>query len=153
MGRYTRALRFAICMGVAAASGTGPAAAASIFELNFWVGCPRYDAVVPLCEKPWALKKISSQFATKEGRFWESDLKIVGFDRIREVSFRPWAPNTIPRRFCSATALVSDGKPRTIHYSIGENTGMIGGSRGVEWCVVGLDRNWAYHPSCKMALP
>jgi hypothetical protein len=24
---------------------------------------------------------------------------------------------------------------------------------GVEWCVVGLDRNWAYNPACKMARP
>jgi len=24
---------------------------------------------------------------------------------------------------------------------------------GVEWCVVGLDRNWAYNPTCKMAQP
>ena len=24
---------------------------------------------------------------------------------------------------------------------------------GVEWCVVGLDRNWAYNPACKMAQP
>ena len=30
---------------------------------------------------------------------------------------------------------------------------MIGSSWGVEWCVVGLDRNWAYNPACKMARP
>jgi len=33
------------------------------------------------------------------------------------------------------------------------DTGMIGASWGVEWCVVGLDRNWAYNPRCKMARP
>jgi hypothetical protein len=30
---------------------------------------------------------------------------------------------------------------------------MIGASWGVEWCVVGLDRNWAYNPACRMARP
>jgi hypothetical protein len=30
---------------------------------------------------------------------------------------------------------------------------MIGATWGVEWCVAGLDRNWAYHPACKMAQP
>ena len=30
---------------------------------------------------------------------------------------------------------------------------MIGMFWGVEWCVVGLDRNWAYNPACKMAKP
>ena len=29
----------------------------------------------------------------------------------------------------------------------------IGATFGVEWCVVGLDRNWAYNPFCKMAQP
>ena len=50
--------------------------------------------------------------------------------RIRETAFRPWAPNTIPRRFCSALALVSDGLKHPIHYSIGETTGMIGADLG-----------------------
>jgi hypothetical protein len=30
---------------------------------------------------------------------------------------------------------------------------VLGAGQGVEWCVVGLDRNWAYNPKCKMALP
>ena len=50
-------------------------------------------------------------------------------------------------------ALVSDGLKHPVHYSIGEDTGIIDATRGVEWCVVGLDRNWAYAPACKMALP
>ena len=29
----------------------------------------------------------------------------------------------------------------------------IGASYGVEWCVVGLDRNWAYNPRCRWARP
>ena len=153
MGGLTRGLGLAFATALVAAAGSGPASAANVFELNFWLSGPRYDAVVPLCDTPWALGKIQSRFATKEGRFWDSDLKILGFDRVREVAFRPWAADTIPRRFCSATALVSDGKPRTIHYSISEDTGVIGGTWGVEWCVVGLDRNWAYNPACKMAQP
>ena len=31
--------------------------------------------------------------------------------------------------------------------------GMIGATWGVEWCVVGLDRNWAWNPACKAAKP
>ena len=78
-----------------------------------------------LCDDaaPILLSKIQFRFAQKEGRFWKSDLKILGFDRIREISFRPWAagaPDAIPRRYCTGTALVSDGKPRTIHYSISD---------------------------------
>jgi len=127
------------------------AQAANIFELNFWLSGPRYEAVVPVCEG--GLEQIQAHFSEKESQFWHSDLRIVGFENVREIAFRPWAEGTIPRRFCSATALVSDGVRRHVNYSIGEDTGFVGVSAGVEWCVVGLDRNWAYNPACKMARP
>ncbi|MGH6783652.1 MAG: hypothetical protein ACREBP_03415 [Sphingomicrobium sp.] len=129
------------------------AQAASIFEKNFWLSGPRYDGVLPACDEPWALSTIASRFARKEGRFWNSNLQIVHFERIRQTAYRPWANDTIPRRFCSAVALVSDGLRHPVHYWIGEDTGMAGQTYGVEWCVVGLDRNWAYNPACKMAQP
>lgn len=129
------------------------AQAANLFELNFWLSGPRYEAVVPLCEASGALGNIRADFSEKEGYFWHSELQIIGFEKIREIAFRPWAEGTIPRRFCSATALVSDGVKRQVNYSIGEDTGFVGGGPGVEWCVVGLDRNWAYNPRCRMARP
>ena len=92
-------------------------------------------------------------FATKEGRFWNSDLQITDFDRIREVAYRPWADGTIPRRFCSGRALISDGQWRTVRYSIVEDGGMIGANWGVQWCVVGVDRNWAYNPGLRRGWP
>ena len=127
--------------------------AANWLEKNFWLSGPRYDAKVPLCEEAWPLEAIQGRFAQRERRFWESRLEIVGFEKVREVAFRPWVADAIPRRFCSAVAVVSDGVKRPIYYSIGEDTGMIGAFWGVEWCVVGLDRNWAYNPSCRMAQP
>ena len=38
-------------------------------------------------------------------------------------------------------------------YDIGEDLGMIGWGYGVEWCVVGLDRNHAYEPACGALRP
>jgi hypothetical protein len=137
----------------ATALGIEPVAAANPLELNFYMSGPRYDGVLPPCDHPAALNQISFRFHQKEDRFWNSDLLIVGFEKVRETAFRPWAPHTIPRRFCSALALVTDGLKHPVHYSIGENTGMIGESWGVEWCVEGLDRNWAYNPNCNMARP
>jgi hypothetical protein len=132
-----------------------PASAASIFELNFGLFGPRYDALVPTCDDRGVLIQIHSKFTHKEAEFWASNLEIVTIDRIREVAFRPWdgAPQAIPRRFCNGIALTSDGARHAIHYSILENTGWLGMGWGVEWCVVGLDRNWAYNPSCRMARP
>lgn len=152
----TRNLRAVACAGSAVCvlgATAAPAAAASWLEKNFYLSGPRYDAVLPACNAASALSKIVGRFAVKESRFWNSSLTIQDVNAIREVSFRPWMEGTVPRRFCTGKVLVSDGRWRTMHYSIIEDGGMIGASWGVEWCVVGLDRNWAYNPSCKMALP
>jgi len=127
--------------------------AASWLEMNFYLSGPRYEAVLPPCDAPGALGKIQARFAEKEGRFWHSELRILGFDKVRETAVRPWAEDAIPRRFCTARVLVSDGITRTVNYSIIEDGGMIGQTYGVEWCVVGLDRNWAYNPACRAAKP
>lgn len=138
----------AILLGLAAAT---PVQAAGWLEKTVYMIGPRYDGVVPACDA--ALGTIASKFADKEAQFWNSELRIVDFDKVREVRHRPWASDTIPRRFCNAVATINDGTRRKVHYWIGEDTGMMGLSWGVEWCVVGLDRNWAYNPGCKMARP
>jgi hypothetical protein len=71
---------------------------------------------------------------------------------VREIK-NTWAPDTIPRRFCRAVATMTDQRAHVVNYSIGEDSSLIGLAAGVEWCVVGLDRNMAYNPRCKMALP
>jgi hypothetical protein len=131
--------------------GVPQARAAGWLEKGLWLSGPRYDANLPACEA--ALGTIASRFATKEGRFWNSNLEILDFERVRQLALMPWRDGAIPRRFCAATATVSDGRKHAVYYSIIEDGGEIGASWGVEWCVVGLDRNWAYNPACRMARP
>lgn len=154
MTAHIRSLGVALVLAfIAFVAWCKEAQAASPFELNFWLSGPRYDAIVPLCGEPGALNMIQAHFAEKESQYWASELKIVGFENVREIAFRPWVEGTIPRRYCRATALVSDGVRRSVSYWIGEDTGFLGMGYGVEWCVVGLDRNWAYNPACRMARP
>jgi len=121
--------------------------------LNFYLSGPRYEGVLrPATIRPRSAGSLRASIR-KEDQYWNSDLKIVNFEQLRETAFRSWAANTIPRRFCSGIVEVSDGRKHPIHYTIAEDTGMIGASWGVEWCVVGLDRNWSYNPACKMAKP
>jgi hypothetical protein len=127
--------------------------AAGLLEKNFWLSGPRYDRHIPACDYRMALDHIIGDFRAKEGPFWNSDLQIVGFENIRETALLPWAAQSIPRRFCAGTALVNDGVRRAIYYSIAEDTGMIGVEWDVNFCVVGLDRNWAYGPACRAARP
>lgn len=149
LGRSRFGAALAVLMGLFA---FGQAAqAANPLELNFWLSGPQYDGRVAPCDA--ALSTISSEFREKEGKFWNSDLQITGFGDIRETAFRPWQSDNIPRRYCSAAVMLSDGKPRTVHYSIIEDGGFAGIGQGVEWCVTGLDRNWAYSPACRSARP
>lgn len=143
-----RSFWIAAAMGLAAA---GSAQGAGWLEKSIYLSGPRYDGLLPPCEA--ALGTIASEFAQKESRFWNSQLEILGFEGVRETAYSPWAAGTIPRRFCRAVALVSDQRKHAVYYWIGEDTGFVGVDWGVRWCVVGLDRNWAYNPACKMARP
>jgi len=129
----------------------GEARAANPLELNFWLSGPRYDGRVAPCE--FALPAIASQFWEKESTFWNSSLQITGFSDVHETAFRPWQSDNIPRRYCTGRAMMNDGKMRTVHFSLIEDGGFASNGDGVEWCVVGLDRNWAYNPACRAARP
>jgi hypothetical protein len=127
--------------------------AASWLEKNFWLPGPRYDRVIPTCDYRPVLDRIIGDFHAKEARFWNSQLEIIGVENIRETAVLPLAAQSIPSRFCSGTALINDGVRHSIYYSIKEDTGMIGFDWGIEFCVVGLDRDMAYGPTCRAAQP
>jgi hypothetical protein len=145
--KITLVAAFGMAVGLLAFAPS--AQAANPFELNFGLFGPNYEGRVAECES--ALPTITSQFQEKESTFWNSALQITGYARIHETAFRPWRSDNIPRRYCTADVMLNDGKPRTVHYSIIEDGGFAGFGQGVEWCVVGLDRNWAYNPSCRAA--
>jgi hypothetical protein len=68
---------------------------------------------------------------------------------------------SFPRRFCTGK-VITTGFKRRIDYSVREDLAAIGVSWGVEWCVQGIDHNWAYelqlesvddYPSSAPAMP
>lgn len=136
---------------VAVVSAAGAAHAANAFEKGFWLEGPRYDSQIPPCEAP--LDKIAANFVEKEAKFWNSNLYIMRFMHVREIALRPWESNHIPRRFCTAQVAISDGKVRTMNFSVIEDGGFASIGEGVEFCIIGLDRNWAFNPACRMARP
>lgn len=147
--------RFVVVLAMVAGFGLPavPAQAANWLEMNFWMSGPRYSGKVPECDNGWALGIIRNRFGNKEHDFWNSKLGVVQFANVQEAGSRPWANDTIPRRFCSASVLLSDGVWRPVHYLISEDTGIIGAVWGVEFCVVGVDRNWSNNPACRMMRP
>ncbi len=140
----------AVALGVLSLA---PARAATILEKNFWMPGPDYSRDLPSCEYHAALDRIIRDFHSKENRFWNSELQIVGFENIHEIDTMPWAAQSIPRRYCGGTAVISNSTKHSIYYSIAEDTGMIGIDWGVNFCVVGLDRDLTYGPDCRAARP
>ena len=127
-----------------------------------------FDAQVAGCADPGVLGRIQGRFDAREARFWNSPLKLVQIDNVRETSFRPNGQDLIPRRFCRARALLSDGKFRALTYNLSEDGGISGrqgslflgliqfptpSSYHLEWCISGLDRHRTYAPDCKVAGP
>ncbi len=141
---------FSLALSAAALSESE---AANLLEKNFWLSGPRYERDMPACDLPAALDRIIGDFHSKEARFWNSELKIVGIENIHETALLPWAAQSIPRRFCAGTAVINDGGHHPIYYSIAEDLGAAGMDWDVNFCVVGLDRNWAYGPRCRAARP
>ncbi|NPU11209.1 hypothetical protein HL666_10575 [Bradyrhizobium sp. 83002] len=142
---------FGAACGALLAVAAAPAQAANPLEMNFWLSGPKYEGRVAPCEA--AIPTIVSRFQDKESTFWNSSLQITGVANVREIAFRPWQSDNIPRRFCTGSVMISDGKARTLNYSIIEDGGFAGYDQGVEFCVVGLDRNWAFNPACRAAKP
>ena len=121
MGKNVRVLSIALSAAIALTVAV-PARAASWLEMNFYLfGGPRYDAWLPACDNPLALAKINVHFAIKEIRFWNPSLFISRFGETREVAYRPWGDYAIPRRFCVAKTLLSDGTETVLHSFAGSD--------------------------------
>jgi hypothetical protein len=108
---------------------------------------------MPACDDSGVLSTITGRFSETQQTFWNSQLAIGGFDRVREIGFRANGLDYIPRRYCIARATMSDLKERTVIYNVGSSTGIIGLTWGVQWCVVGIDPMHAYSPDCYVLRP
>jgi hypothetical protein len=112
-----------------------------------------FSGVLPACDDPSVLSTITGRFGQKESEYWNSPLQISGYDRILEIGFRANSVAYIPRRYCIARATLNDSRTRLVVYQVQEDLGFASFTDGVEWCVMGLDRNFAYAPACSALRP
>ncbi len=79
------------------------------------------------------------------------DVDIVEFRKIHQHRYIPFGEKRpIARRYCGATAQLSDGRRRTIWYLIEDRMGFAGVGDGVEFCVSGFDRWFVYNGRCRV---
>jgi hypothetical protein len=104
------------------------------------------------CEDPHILSKIVSRFAHQVRNVPHLPLvDIVEFQQIHEHRYLPYREDwPIARRYCGATAALSDGHSRTIWYLIEDGMGLAGMGDNVEFCVAGFDRWMVYNGRCRV---
>ena len=105
------------------------------------------------CDEPAILSRMQGVWRTTQNAYWNVDLQMLSFDRIRELSVRGNGTEYIPRRYCIARGHFSNDSVHTVIYDIEEGQGIIGFGDGVEYCVVGIDRNFAFSPACSSLRP
>lgn len=79
------------------------------------------------------------------------DVKITDFQRVHEHRYLPESEDwPIARRYCGATAVLSDGRHREVWYLIEGRMGFVGIGENVEFCVSGFDRWMVYNGRCRI---
>ena len=151
-------LRFAagaICAALvlgAAALGVSTPAAADNFTFYFdahrnapWKG--------PACDDNAVLNRITAHFDQAEAAYWHTGVKMAHITGARETTFRDWDPPIIATRFCTGSAYLTDGRQYNLVYWLRSEQGFAGVNWGVQFCLVGRDREYAYPPACRMLRP
>lgn len=110
------------------------------------------DGQIAACDDQSVIAAIHERFQISEN-YWSSGLSMQGFDKIKEIGYRTDGYDFIPRRYCEARVAFNDRKYRRVAYWIGQSQGFAGYGFGVEWCVVGLDRDSAFGEACRTAGP
>lgn len=110
------------------------------------------DRIAKDCDDPAMLNRIVSKFRHQVKHVPHlPDVAITDFHRIHQHRYIPFSDKRpIARRYCGATALLSDGRKRTVWYLIEDRMGYAGIGDGVEFCVSGFDRWKVYNGRCRV---
>jgi hypothetical protein len=110
------------------------------------------DRTAAECSNGEILARIQSKFRHQVTHVPHlPDVDIVEFRKIHQHRYIPFGEKRpIARRYCGATAQMSDGRRRTIWYLIEDRMGFAGVGDGVEFCVSGFDRWFVYNGRCRI---
>jgi hypothetical protein len=104
----------------------------------------------PDCAAPAVIAKIHQKFAWSERYHGYRGVDLVGIERIGERRVEFFGERPIPRRYCHARALLSNGRTVSLPYLIEEGMWVAGTRWNVEFCATGHDRWHVYGGSCRV---
>ncbi len=110
------------------------------------------DKTAAECSNSEILARIQSKFRHQVTHVPHlPDVDIVEFRKIHQPRYIPFGETQpIARRYCGATAHMSDGRRRAVWYLIEDHMGFAGVGDGVEFCVSGFDRWFVYNGHCRV---
>lgn len=104
------------------------------------------------CDDKSIISAVTRRFNWAQKKTFKRDIRIDAMLDPHEYSYRVRDPAFQNRRFCRATASLSDGRQRAVYYMISYD-GWPPMSSGLEFCVTGYDYFRAYAPGCGQLRP
>ncbi|NJR13223.1 MAG: hypothetical protein HC779_01580 [Phyllobacteriaceae bacterium] len=111
----------------------------------------RPDGVLPACTDAKVLASIQKRFDYASDRLYGGEIGIESLSRIHQHRIVRKPDNSVVlRKYCHATAMMNDGRKRTVWYLIEDGMGFAGYGDAVEFCVSGYERLRAYSGHCRV---
>lgn len=108
---------------------------------------------LPGCDEPGVLAQVQKRIAYGSPRVLGYHLDIEAFDAIAQDAVKANGPSWINRRYCTATAWLSNGKSSEVVYLIEATQGFAGVGYKVQSCLPGYDRWRVYDAWCRSIRP
>lgn len=112
----------------------------------------RHHDIASACDEPAILSKIMRRFHHQTHEVHHDPMVIEAYSKVHQHRFYPAdAKHQIARRYCGATAHLSNGSRHYVWYFIETEAGFAGIGDNVEFCVTGFDRWNVYNSRCRVA--
>ena len=104
------------------------------------------------CDAPGILSTIASRFHHQSLEVHDNDLVIESYTKVHQHRLEEQRKlRPIARRYCMATAHISNGHHYAVRYFIEGGMGLASIGDNVEFCVSGFDHWNVYNSYCRVA--
>lgn len=148
MTMFNRLAGVVLATGLALASGLPVQAADLQSTAPAYAPSPNYGP----CGNAGTLNRVASGFSYQVRHVPNlPDVRIQDFASVYEARYLPRSEmQPIARRYCGATAILSDGSQKNVWFMIEEGQGLASMGNNVEFCVDGFDRWNVYNSACRV---